>query len=118
MIETPKETSFYEYLAPLFASHANAINIFHGRIQVDVLHNEFIDICGGIRFDIYPKEHGCVTEVEDVEMHLKKIPDDFRPDPYEQCVDFFVDVCFLLRKGFQRLHRRRSSSISYVMILQ
>lgn len=72
--ETPKETSFYEFLAPFFANVAEAIKALQERIQVEVLYDEFIDICDEIRFGIYPKRYGEGTEAADVELRPKSSP--------------------------------------------
>jgi hypothetical protein len=72
--ETPTETSFYEFLAPFFANVADAIKVLQGRIQVEVLHDEFVDICEEIRFGVYPKEHGRRTKAADVELRPKNFP--------------------------------------------
>lgn len=74
LTETPTEASFYEFLAPFFADVAEAIKALQGRIQVEVLHGEFIDICEEIRFGIYQKECGRGTEATDVELRPKSFP--------------------------------------------
>lgn len=74
LTETPKETSFYEFLAPFFTNVADAIKVIPGRIQIEVLRDEFIDICEEIRFSVYPKEYETGTEAADVEIRPKTFP--------------------------------------------
>lgn len=72
LTETPKETSFYGFLAPFFANIADAIKALQGRIQVEVLHDEFIDLCEEIRF--CPIEYRKGTEADDIEFRPKRFP--------------------------------------------
>jgi hypothetical protein len=72
--QTNQPTRLFEYVTPFFLEAANAIKLLEGRLQVEVVYGELIDVCEKLRFGLYQKEDEEETEASDLDVRPKGFP--------------------------------------------
>jgi hypothetical protein len=66
-----RPTRLFDYVTPYFTKVANAIKSLEGRLQVEVIYGELVDVCEKLRFGLHGDQDDLETKAIELDGHPK-----------------------------------------------